>query len=115
MGKTFSKNEHKIAETLSVGTVFYFKGEKLTVLRVAKPTVASGECKTDIYIEAEDNHSKKYEFKISLGNFSLLSPRFRFSRRLKTACCDEKYSKKFINRNDNGNTVIISGKEENSA
>ena len=65
MGKTFSKNEHKIAETLSVGTVFYFKGEKLTVLRVAKPTVASGECKTDIYIEAEDNHSKKYEFKIS--------------------------------------------------
>lgn len=65
MGKTFSKNEHKIAETLSVGTVFYFKGEKLTVLRVAKPTVALGECKTDIYIEAEDNHSKKYEFKIS--------------------------------------------------
>ena len=30
MGKTFSKNEHKIAETLSVGTVFYFKGETKT-------------------------------------------------------------------------------------
>ena len=65
MAKTFSKNELKIARTLCQGTTFNFKGEQLTVRNVAKPQVTSGECKTDIYIEASNIHGDTREFKIS--------------------------------------------------
>ena len=47
MVKTFSKNELQIAKTLCKGTIFNFNGEQLTVQKVAKPQVPSGECKID--------------------------------------------------------------------
>jgi hypothetical protein len=65
MVKTFSKNELQIAKTLCKGTIFNFNGEQLTVQKVAKPQVASGECKTDIYLEALNRHGDTREFKIS--------------------------------------------------
>lgn len=65
MVKTFSKNELQIAKTLCIGTVFNFNEEQLTVQKVAKPQVSSGECKTDIYIEASNGHGVTKEFKIS--------------------------------------------------
>ena len=65
MVKTFSKNELQIAKTLCKGTIFNFNGEQLTVQKVAKPQVPSGECKTDIYIEALNRHGETREFKIS--------------------------------------------------
>lgn len=65
MGKTFSKNERTIANTLSKGTTFVFEGEQYTVTKVAKPQVPSGECKTDIYIEGINPLGKTKEFKIS--------------------------------------------------
>lgn len=65
MVKTFSKNELQIAKTLFKGTIFNFNGEQLTVQKVAKPQVPSGECKTDIYIEALNRHGETREFKIS--------------------------------------------------
>lgn len=66
MGKTFSKNERKIADALSLGTTFTFKGEQFTVTKVGKPQVTRGECKTDIYVEAKKNSSSEIiELKIS--------------------------------------------------
>lgn len=65
MGKNFSKNERKIANTLHKGRTFSFKGEEFTVTQVAKPIVSFGECKTDIYIEATNGHGDTREFKIS--------------------------------------------------
>lgn len=65
MVKTFSKNELQIAKTLCKGTIFNFNGEQLTVQKVAKPQVVSGECKTDIYLEALNRHGDTREFKIS--------------------------------------------------
>ena len=65
MGKNFSENERKIAKTLHVGRTFSFKGEEFTVIQVAKPIVSFGECKTDIYIEAKNEHGDTREFKIS--------------------------------------------------
>ena len=65
MVKTFSKNERKISEVLSPGTTFLYKNERYTVTLVAKPYVNKGECKTDIFLEAQKQNGEKKEFKIS--------------------------------------------------
>lgn len=82
MGKTFSKNERTIANTLSKGTTFVFEGEQYTVTKVAKPQVPSGECKTDIYIEGINPLGKTKEFKISYkqGNAQFIENKMKASR-----------------------------------
>ncbi|HEM5303447.1 TPA: hypothetical protein U1361_001987, partial [Streptococcus suis] len=65
MVKSFNKNERKIANTLSIGTNFNYKGEHYEVTLIAKPLVSQGECKTDIYLEAKNDNNVKKEFKIS--------------------------------------------------
>lgn len=65
MSKTFSMHERKIADTLKLGTTFKYRNSTYTVTNVAKPQVKSGECKTDIYLEAQSIDKDKVVFKIS--------------------------------------------------
>lgn len=66
MSKTFSKTEVEIQEKFKPGTNFIFKQTLYTVLVSGKPSPSKGECKTDIYILAEDQHKNTIEIKISV-------------------------------------------------
>jgi hypothetical protein len=68
MAKIFSKTERGILSLCNPGTVFNYEDSKYRILKSGKPMPTSrGECKTDVYIEAENIVDKsKREFKISI-------------------------------------------------
>ena len=45
---------------------FVFGGEKLNIVKIGKPRLAKGECKTDLYILATNEKSEEKEIKISI-------------------------------------------------
>lgn len=66
LNKRFSKNERDIIHYLNSINEFEYKGKRYLIRDVGKPTVASGEPKTDIYFCLLDVKNNKKEFKISL-------------------------------------------------
>ena len=60
MSKNFSSDEHRILNLFKVNNSFILNNNKYTILNSGKPTCASGEPKTDIYVLAE---SKKWSAK----------------------------------------------------
>lgn len=62
----FSDTERRLIQLLEVGTTFKFEGVEYTVSAPScKPTVAKGECKTDVYVQTTSAHGEKV-FKISV-------------------------------------------------
>jgi len=68
MAKVFAKTENGILELCKSGTLFNYEGDKFRITKSGKPSPSDrGECKTDVYIEAENILDKtKREFKISI-------------------------------------------------
>lgn len=64
MSKNFSSDEHRILNLFKVNNSFILNNNKYTILNSGKPTCASGEPKTDIYVLAESK-GNKIEIKIS--------------------------------------------------
>lgn len=62
----FSDTERRLIDLLKVGVKFKFDGVEYTVSKPScKPTVAKGECKTDVYVQAKSENGEKV-FKISV-------------------------------------------------
>ena len=62
----FSDTERRLIDLLEVGVKFKFDGVEYTVSKPScKPTVAKGECKTDVYVQAKSENGEKV-FKISV-------------------------------------------------
>ena len=84
MAKTFSATEHKIIEMLEACKSFNYNDKKYDIKILGKPSSASGEPKTDIYIYAEniDNENDSLEFKISFKqqNFEFLENKISAER-----------------------------------
>ena len=66
MSKTFSQTEVDILAKFKPGTDFIFKQTDYTVLISGKPSPSKGECKTDLYILAEDKNKNSIEIKVSI-------------------------------------------------
>lgn len=66
MSKTFSQTEVDIQAKFKPGTNFIFKQTDYTVLISGKPSPSKGECKTDLYILAENKNGKTIEIKVSI-------------------------------------------------
>lgn len=66
MSKTFSQTEVDILAKFKPGTNFIFKQTDYTVLISGKPSPSKGECKTDLYILAEDKNKNSIEIKVSI-------------------------------------------------
>lgn len=62
----FGKTERTIKELFLETKEFKYEGAKYTVLKCGKPTPSKGECKTDVYVLAQDDIGKQKEFKISV-------------------------------------------------
>jgi len=62
----FGETERYIKDLFSGAEEFVFGGVKYTVLNCGKPTTSKGECKTDVYVLAQDKDGKYKEFKISV-------------------------------------------------
>lgn len=63
--KEYGQLEQHVIDIFSKEKVFTFNGQQYTVLIADKPRPSHGECKTDIYVLAEDNSNNKLELKIS--------------------------------------------------
>jgi len=62
----FSDTERRLIQLLEVGSKFHFDGVEYTVTApTCKPTVAKGECKTDVYVQTTSEHGEKV-FKVSV-------------------------------------------------
>ena len=62
----FSDTERRLIDLLKVGVKFKFDGVEYTVSKPScKPTVAKGECKTDVYVQTKSENGNKV-FKISV-------------------------------------------------
>lgn len=62
----FSDTERRLIDLLKVGVKFKFDGVEYTVSTPScKPTVAKGECKTDVYVQTKSENGNKV-FKISV-------------------------------------------------
>ncbi|MDA9771781.1 hypothetical protein N9D02_12195 [Emcibacteraceae bacterium] len=61
----FSNTEASLIALFKESKVFEFDNKTYTILEIGKPSPSMGECKTDIYISAENNGQYK-EFKISV-------------------------------------------------
>lgn len=62
----FSDTERRLIQLLEVGSKFHFEGVEYTVSTPScKPTVAKGECKTDVYVQTTGANGEKV-FKISV-------------------------------------------------
>lgn len=66
MSKTFSQTEVDILAKFKRGTNFIFNQTNYTVLISGKPSPPKGECKTDLYLLAEDKNKVSIELKISI-------------------------------------------------
>ena len=64
--KKFSETERKLIQLLPIGTKFNYERVEYTVSQpTCKPTVAKGECKTDVYVETTFKGGTRI-FKISV-------------------------------------------------
>lgn len=62
----FSDSERRLIQLLEVGSKFHFDGVEYTVSAPScKPTVAKGECKTDVYVQTTSEYGDNV-FKISV-------------------------------------------------
>lgn len=82
MSKTFSQTEVDILAKFKPGTNFIFKQTTYTVLISGKPRPSKGECKTDLYILAENKNKTSIEIKISIKqhNADFLENKIRLER-----------------------------------
>jgi len=82
MGKKFAKTETDLRILISETASFNFRGKKYYTKVVGKPSPPKGECKTDIYILAEDENAIAKEFKISVKqrNADFLENKMRLER-----------------------------------
>lgn len=82
MSKTFSQTEVDILAKFKPGTNFIFKQTAYTVLISGKPRPSKGECKTDLYILAENKDKITVEIKISIKqhNADFLENKIRLER-----------------------------------
>lgn len=64
--KNYGQLEQTIIENFKNKGTFYFQGEQYKIIRVGKPTVSHGECKTDVYILGQTNSGILKEIKISV-------------------------------------------------
>ena len=56
----FSDTERRLIQLLEVGSKFHFEGVEYTVSAPScKPTVAKGECKTDVYVQTTSAQGEK--------------------------------------------------------
>lgn len=68
MSKVFVKTEKGILGLSKKGALFTYNGSQFRITKSGKPMPTDrGECKTDVYIEAENiRNNTKHEFKISI-------------------------------------------------
>lgn len=66
MSRTFSDTEKSLIDLFSKNDRFKYKDIVYSVKVVGKPSPSEGECKTDIYILADDDKGCSKEFKISV-------------------------------------------------
>lgn len=62
----FGDTERKIKDLFLQVKNFSYECREYTVLKCGKPVVSKGECKTDIYVLAQDETGCQKEFKISI-------------------------------------------------
>jgi hypothetical protein len=62
----FGETERYIKNLFVAAKSFDYEGVIYTVLKCGKPTPSKGECKTDVYVLAQDTNNKNREFKISV-------------------------------------------------
>lgn len=65
MSKNFGDAERHIKELFKKGDQVYYNSELCTIIKAGKPTCASGEPKTDVYVLLQGNDNN-YEIKISI-------------------------------------------------
>ena len=90
MTKQFSKTEKDLLGLLKSGSDFTFNSNKYKIIKAAKPSPPSGECKTDIYILGEDSSGKKIEIKISIKqhNADFLENKMSLERAIQIFGCN---------------------------
>jgi len=78
----FSQTESSLIKLFKDSGAFKFQGKSYNLLNVGKPSPSQGECKTDIYIQAQDSNNFKKEFKISIkqNNADFLENKIRLER-----------------------------------
>ena len=62
----FGKTERKIKDLFLSEKKFTYEQANYSVLKCDKPTSSKGECKTDVYVLAQDDLGNQKEFKISV-------------------------------------------------
>lgn len=62
----FGDTKRKIKDLFLQVKNFSYECREYTVLKCGKPVVSKGECKTDIYVLAQDEIGCQKEFKISI-------------------------------------------------
>ena len=63
---TNNQSESLILRKFSIGASFTYENHNYTIKNSGKPRPSSGECKTDIYIQAVDENQQLREFKLSI-------------------------------------------------
>lgn len=62
----FSETEKRILELFNKSENFTYNDKEYIILKAGKPRPNKGECKTDVYILAQDKAGQEKEFKISI-------------------------------------------------
>ena len=68
--KDYGQLEREIIDNFRNAGEFTFQGHNYRLITVGKPTVPSGECKTDVYILGENNLGERKEIKLSVKTAS---------------------------------------------
>ncbi len=81
----FGETERKIRDLFLQVRNFSYEGREYVVLRCGKPVPSKGECKTDVYVLAQDKMRNKKEFKISVkqNNADFLENKIGLDRAIK--------------------------------
>ena len=82
--KKFVQIESNFQEYFTVGRTFPFENKIFTVKKSGKPTISSGEPKTDMYILGIDKNGFEKEFKISIKLKNNEFPENKLSRGRRT-------------------------------
>ena len=78
----FSDTERQLIDLLKVGAKFKFDGVEYIVSKPScKPTVAKGECKTDVYVQtASVNGDKVFKISVKQQNADFLENKMSYER-----------------------------------
>lgn len=78
----FSDTERRLIDLLKVGAKFKFDGVEYIVSKPScKPTVAKGECKTDVYVQtASVNGDKVFKISVKQQNADFLENKMSYER-----------------------------------